>query len=283
MADTAVDFTIAKGDKLSWLVVTPQTAAGTNIVPSGSVTFWIEGVQGAGTADIFTDSVDGVAKLRYKWAAADTVTPGFYRCYFLVDTGSTGTERFPNNDVILVEVFDVASSFGQIITNRDELNSMRAYLGLDPVDFTDDSIQGLTFLPAAELVIRRAVNKMSVDTSGAVPTVTQIMTGVSPATDDDKLSLKLAVAAYVAYRFQPGATNAVDVSFSKKVGPIEINRDRGGLGVQWKDVMDIAFADAGMYLSMITGWPDQTQTIFTLSGPTSSGARPNSLSGFWFR
>jgi hypothetical protein len=168
----------------------------------------------------------------------------------------------------------------QIITEQDEFNSIRGYLGLDPVDFTDPTMQGLMFIPAAELVIRKLVNKMSADTDGAVPTVAQIIHTPSPtppATDDDLLALKLAVVAYVSFQFTPGSTNAVNVSTT--VGKITV--DRGGLGTQWTAQRDMAMEQAGMWLAMITGWPEATQNDFVFSGPISSGSRPNNLSGFW--
>jgi hypothetical protein len=171
----------------------------------------------------------------------------------------------------------------QILTDPDDLNQVRAYLGLDPIDFTDAAAGGLVFLQAAELVMRKLVNKVSVDTGGAVPTVAQIMAEPpqAPATTDDTLALRIATAIYIGFQFTPSSTNAVDISVSKKVGPIETSRDRGGIGVQWVDQRNIALEQAGMYLSLITGWPEQTQTIFQLAGPTSSGASSDTVSGFW--
>jgi hypothetical protein len=277
MANGTADFTIGKGDRLPDLVVTPKTAAGTIVDVSGkSAKFFIEGVEHS--ASIFQDT-DNIYKLRYTWPANDTNTAGWYRCYFLVDYGSSITERFPNDDIILVQVFDPPTNAGRIITSPEELNDIRAFMGLDPVDFTDPAIKGLMFLGASELVIRKAVNEMSVKTNGAVPTVTQILASppTLPATDDDLLALKMAVAAYVTVQFQPGATNAINTSIT--VGKQTV--DRGGTGDSWKNVMEIAFAQAGMYLQLITGWPDQSQTTMMLSGPTSSGARPDTVSGFW--
>jgi hypothetical protein len=170
-----------------------------------------------------------------------------------------------------------------IITDPQEINSIRAYLGLEVIDFSDDSIQGLLFLQNAELRIRKTVNAMSVQTGGQVPTVDQIMADppTSPATDDDQQALKMAVATYVAYLFGPSATNAINTSVTKKVGPLESTVDRGGIGAQWKEPMQIAYAAVGEFLSMITGWPDATATVLQLSGPTSSGARPDTVSGWW--
>jgi len=167
-----------------------------------------------------------------------------------------------------------------ILTDIDDYNQVRAYLGLDPIDFTDDSIAGLLFLGAAELVIKKLVNAAAVITAGLSPTVAQIMDPagpLAPATEDDKTALRIATAIYIAFQFTPSSTNAINTSVT--VGKQTV--DRGGIGVQWQEQRGIAFSDVGMYLSLITGWPEQSQSVLELSGPTSSGAAPDTTSGFW--
>jgi hypothetical protein len=166
-----------------------------------------------------------------------------------------------------------------ILTDPEDYNSIRAYLGLGRVDFTDSAIGGLTFLQGAELIMRKLVNTMSAQTNGAVPTADQIMADppVSPATEDDKLALRIATALYVAFTFTPSSTNAINISTT--VGKQTV--DRGGIGVQWIEQRQVAFNDVAMYLGLITGWPEYTQNIFALSGPTSSGNDPDTVSGFW--
>jgi hypothetical protein len=167
----------------------------------------------------------------------------------------------------------------QILTDPQEINSIRYSLGLEEIDFSNPAIQSLLFQGEAELDVLDAVDAMSAATNGAVPTVAQIMAEPpqSPATARDKQRLKMAVANYIAYFFGPSATNAINTSVT--VGKQTI--DRGGIGAQWQLPMQIALDRVGKNLSKITGWPEQTQTIFGLSGPTSSGASPDTVSGLW--
>jgi hypothetical protein len=171
----------------------------------------------------------------------------------------------------------------QILTDPQEINSIRYSLGLEEIDFSNPAIQSLLFQGEAELDVLDAVDAMSAATNGAVPTVAQIMADPpqSPATTRDRQRLKMAVANYIAYFFGPSATNAINTSVSRKVGPIETTVDRGGIGAQWQLPMQIAFDRVGKNLSKITGWPEQTQTIFGLAGPTSSGTLPDTASGMW--
>jgi hypothetical protein len=132
----------------------------------------------------------------------------------------------------------------QILTDPEEINSIRAYLGLESIDFSDESIQGLLFQGAAELTMRKLVNKVSADTGGLVPTVAQIMADppTLPATTDDTLALKIATAIYIGYQFTPSSTNAINTSVT--VGKQTV--DRGGIGQQWTIQRDIAFEQVGM-------------------------------------
>jgi hypothetical protein len=167
----------------------------------------------------------------------------------------------------------------QILTDPQEINSIRYSLGLEEIDFSNPAIQSLLFQGEAELDVLDAVDAMSAATNGAVPTVAQIMADPpqSPATTRDRQRLKMAVANYIAYFFGPSATNAINTSVT--VGKQTI--DRGGIGSQWEKPMQIAFDRVGKNLSKITGWPEQTQSIFGLAGPTSSGASPDTVSGLW--
>lgn len=280
----SIDYFIRKDDTLPAIGITAEYADGSVYDLAGGVYhFLITNVDTGVTVDrdATLDGLPALGKLKYQWTAADSVVAGLYRGKFRVKFGAADWITFPNNTDILIQVYDAPP--GTIITNPTHVNSIRASLGVEKIDFSDESIQGLLFLQRAELRMRRTIDKVSAATAGLVPTVAQIMANppISPATADDREALKIATALYVTYLFGPGATNAIDVSITKKVGPIETTRDRGGIGQQWEKPMQIAFAGVGEWLSEITGWPEQTQTIFTVSGPTSSGARPDTLSGLW--
>jgi hypothetical protein len=105
----------------------------------------------------------------------------------------------------------------QILTDPQEINSIRYSLGLEEIDFSNPAIQSLLFQGEAELDVLDAVDAMSAATNGAVPTVAQIMADPpqSPATTRDRQRLKMAVANYIAYFFGPSATNAINTSVTK--------------------------------------------------------------------
>lgn len=252
MASSAVDFYIGLGDKLPWLVVTPQTDAGSNVVPSGGISATIAPVDtkvttnAPGTAELFTDT-DNVVKLRYKWTGAETATAGRYHLQFKDAYGNNDPESFPNNTLILFEVFDQLP--GQILTNRADYQAVRDYLGVSDDDLPDGAIESSGFLPVAEAFI---VSKLVAQPgyNSTMPTVTQIMAGDTPATPADKAFLKAAVVYQIAYRFAVGETSAVDTSVS--VGPI--TKDLGGIGTQWKDQREEALKDCDQALGSITGF-----------------------------
>lgn len=274
------DYYIRKDDTLPVIGITAELADGSIVDLTGGVYHFLITNTDTGITVDRAATLDGLAtlgKLKYQWVAADTLTPGYYRGKFRVVFGGSAPITFPNNTDILIQVYDAPP--GGIITNPQDVNSIRASLGLEKIDFSDESIQGLLYLQEAELDVSDLVDEMAAKTNGLVPTVAQIMANppISPAVAKDKQRLKMAVANYVAYFFGPSATNAINTSIT--VGKQTV--DRGGVGSQWEIPMQIAYDRVGKNLSKITGWPDQTQTLFSLSGPTSSGTAPNTVSGLW--
>ena len=166
---------------------------------------------------------------------------------------------------------------GTILKDPAEYDAIRGYLGVDAVTLTNATINQVTFLPVAEAMITKTIAAQASASSGLVPTVKQILAGDNPAVETDLIFLKAAVAAYCAYLFTPGATNAVNVSVT--VG--EITQDLGGIGDQWIEEGVYALAQCGYYLSLITGWVETVPTNLVLSGPSSSGVDADTISGFW--
>ena len=241
-----IDFTIGKGDRLPDLVVTPTRADGTvvDISTATAPKFYFGTVQK--TATIFQDT-DNVYKLKYPWAAGDTDVAGQTNCYFTVTFGGSLPERFPNNDYILVEVFD--GGLGVILTTKADYASMVSITGVSVSDFSFDDFKSIGFLQSAESKIMDTLEAQP-GYGTTVPTVAQIMAGTGLATPRDKTHLQASVLYQLAYLFGPGEANSVDVS--QQIGPVQ--RDLGGLGETWVRQMEEYQIQCDYHICKITGF-----------------------------
>lgn len=155
-----------------------------------------------------------------------------------------------------------------------EYGAIRAVLQVQEYTLPDETLDEITLVPGAELIIGREVAKQTVN---GVPSVALIIAGTAPATATDLTALKAAVAYYTAYLCTFGETNMVNVA--AEVG--SVSADFGGIGDEWTKQGQYYLSQSAFFLSLLTGWKDDPLEALQVSGPTSSGASPDTVSGFW--
>lgn len=237
------DFYISKNDAYPVISGTLKNADGSIADLTGGTYQLLVTNADTGTVTTVSASLVGVATAGTLSATLPSTTPGFYRCKWLVTFGGNLPESFPDNDYMLVQIYDGPP--GQILTSRADYQAVRDYLGVTSDDLPDSSIEGVGFLQASEAFI---TSRLAAQTG--VPSLTQIMATTSPATAADKTFLKAAVVYRIAYLFAVGETSQVDTAVS--IGPV--NKDLGGIGAQWKDAREESLKDCDQALGSITGF-----------------------------
>ncbi len=137
-----------------------------------------------------------------------------------------------------------------ILTLQTDLDSVRSYIGVTPIDFSDTDTQSLGFLPVAEDFITSRVNAQS-GLGVSVPTVAQMLATTGPAVAADKDYLKAAVVYRIGYLFMVSESNVIAsnvvISNAVTMGATEAGKD-------WKSQAREALAMCDQALGSITGY-----------------------------
>jgi hypothetical protein len=161
-----------------------------------------------------------------------------------------------------------------ILTSTSDYDQVRGYLGVDDLTLPDDIIAGFMFDGVAEARITKLI---AAQASNGVKSVAQILAAEQATSGTtDYIFLKAAVAAYVAYLFTHGSTNAVNTSVSDGAQTIDL----GGIGAQWIEQGEKALEQVAVNLADLENWVTPSVTVFSLNGPSRANSDYDDISGF---
>jgi hypothetical protein len=133
-----------------------------------------------------------------------------------------------------------------ILTDTADLEAIRDFIGVPVSLLSNTALMTETFLGQAETFLTlKLISQL------ACPTVAQIMAGTFPATAKDKVLLKAATVAYVAYLFSSSTQNTGTTKIATGDQSVEI-----GSGKEWKQQGQEWIKACNNSLILITGWKE---------------------------